>query len=84
MQITYSNHHTHAFPLTNYVRRIWQTAKVHDPNTHPNWKYQTGFEYKFMNDASVDKWMKEQFDGSLLYWTWQRLPVGILVSFLEA
>lgn len=60
--------------------KIWQTAKVHDPNVHPQWKEQTGFQYKFMNDAMAEAWMKKKFDGSLIYWTWDRLPNGILKS----
>lgn len=32
-----------------------------------------------MNDDKADIWMKEHFKGSLIWWTWQHLPSGILV-----
>lgn len=62
-----------------HANRIWQTAKTRDPGSFPQWKHQAGFEYTFMNDDKADIWMKEHFKGSLIWWTWQHLPSGILV-----
>ncbi|KAF8306361.1 hypothetical protein DL93DRAFT_2172122 [Clavulina sp. PMI_390] len=58
--------------------KIWQTAKNENPNTFHNWQDQVGFDYTFMNDADSDAWMKKNFDGSKILWTWQHLPSGIL------
>jgi len=67
-------------PSSPIPHKIWQTAKTNNPNTFPEWQHQAGFEYTFMNDGDADVWVKEHFEGSLIWWTWQSLPAGILRS----
>jgi mannosyltransferase OCH1-like enzyme len=71
-------------PFPERPKLIWQTNDVLPPKPWPKtWPGSNpDHEYHFLYDDDAEEWVRRNFKGSAIEWTWDFLPHAVLVSAL--
>lgn len=73
-----------ADPLPERPKIIWQTNDILPVDRAvQSWQeLNPDYEYRFLHDEDSEEWVQQNFKGSVIEWTWNKLPHPVMVSIL--